>query len=125
MKLNTSKYAKDYIKELRKLLIENGLSNKLDELALNMLEVSYHRYIMATQVILSSGSTFSYLTTNNQQIYKERPEVKQAQQAHIELIKLLENFGLSPASRKRVKDVIVDEDNSPLTKFLNSTIKVK
>lgn len=120
MKLKTCKEAKSYIRRLKKLLVENSLDNKLDDLALDMLEVSFHKYIEATKVILDSGSTFSYKTTNGQIIYKERPEVKQAQQAHIELVRLLENFGLSPASRKKVKESLNNTKNEldPLSAFL-------
>ena len=120
-KLKTSKEAKEYIKGLRELLEERGLNDSLDELALQLIEVAYHKYIEATKVLLEEGSTYTYTNGNGETIYRDRPEVKQAKDSHIQLVKLLQEFGLSPSSRKRVKDAVKQvEEKDPLHQLLGT-----
>jgi len=121
MKFKTNEASKLFIKELKKLLEERGLLDSLDSLALDMLQVSVHKYIEATTVLLSEGSTYTVTNSNGEAVFRDRPEVKQSQLAHIEIVKLLQEFGLSPASRKRVKDTItVKEEFDPLAAFLGT-----
>lgn len=120
MGLKTSKEAKAYIKELKKQLEERGLIENVDTLALLMVEVSYDTYIKSSEFLLENGTTFNTTSREGDIIPKDYPQVKQQRDAQIQLTKLLQEFGGTASSRKRVKDASIIVDNSPLAEFMNA-----
>ena len=120
MALKTSKEAKAYIKELKKQLEDKGLLENVDTLALLMVEVSYDTYLKATEYLLENGTTYNTTSREGDIIPKDFPQVKIQRDAQIQLTKLLQEFGGTASSRKRVKDASVIVDNSPLAKFMNA-----
>ena len=120
MGLKTSKEAKVYIKELKKQLEDRGLLENVDTLALLMVEVSYDTYIKSSEFLLENGTTFNTTSREGDVIPKDYPQVKQQRDAQIQLTKLLQEFGGTASSRKRVKDASIIVDTSPLAEFMNA-----
>ena len=113
----TGKETKTYIKKLKEQLQERGILDDIDDLALVLIENTHHQYITATKFLIENGNTYS-LTTREGVIQKSYPEVKIALDAQKELLKLLQEFGCTSSSRKKVKDSVVKEDSTPLAEFL-------
>ena len=117
--LKTCLEAKRYIKHLREELTEKGLIEKVDDMALMMIEVTYDKFIKATAFLLENGTTYTKHTRERDVITEDYPQVKHQLDAQIQLLKFAQEFGLTASSRKRVKDVAPPKDeNDPLTQFL-------
>ena len=116
--MKTCKEAKKYIKNLRLELAEKGLIEKVDDMALMIIEVTYHKFITATNFILDNGTTYTKHTREGDLITEDYPQVKHQLDAQIQLLKFAQEFGLTASSRKRVKDIAIQKDEgNPITEF--------
>lgn len=80
-------------------LVELGLLSAIDQVALEGYCISYHRWREAEDVLDAEGLTM--LTPQNFEM--QRPEVSIANQARKQCLEFLREFGLSPASRGKVR----------------------
>ena len=113
----SGKETKAYIKKLKEQLQERGILDSIDEMALTLIENTHRQYIEASNYLTENGSIIE-VTTNSGVITKAHPFVKIALDAQKELLKLLQEFGCTSSSRKKVKDSVVKEDSTPLAEFL-------
>lgn len=111
--------ANRFVNKLKRVLKESQVSNHLDETALELIKYTYHHYITSTQFLLTHGTTYIITDRYGNSLTKQYPQVKIALDSQIQLTKLIQEFGLTPSSRKRLKDLLKnDEDDSPFTKFM-------
>lgn len=119
--MNTSKEAKKYIDTLKKQLTERGLVEDVDALILTMIEVSYDKFLTATDFLLKNGTTFTKHTREGDLITEDYPQVKHQLDAQIQLFKYLAEFGCTASSRKRVKDIALPkEESDPFIDFIKN-----
>jgi P27 family predicted phage terminase small subunit len=109
--------AAKYMKELVKLLNSGAIVSKLDTAALTLLGNTYNTYCLASQIILKEGIIGEEGRIN--------PCIKIANDAQIQLQKLLIEFGLTPKGRKRITPLPEQEPQSPIDKFISSKREVR
>lgn len=80
-------------------LVELGLLSKIDKLGLEGYCFNYHRWRQAEEIIEEMGLTME----TPQGLEMQRPEVSIGVQARKQMLEFLREFGLTPASRGKVK----------------------
>jgi P27 family predicted phage terminase small subunit len=79
-------------------LVDAGLLSNLDLVALECYCFAYERMLVAEEILVLEGLTF----TSPKGFIMQRPEVSIASVARREVREFLTQFGMSPASRSRV-----------------------
>ena len=123
MKLKTRPEAKEYIKQFKEQLSERGLLEDVDSMAINLIEVTYHTWLNATEFLLEHGTTFEAISREGSLVYRPYPEVKIQLDAHNALTKLLKEFGGTTSSRKYVKSTNVIEEEDAIADFMKGKIE--
>ena len=104
--------AKEYMKTVLAKLEENGILENVDSAALTMLARNYSTFIRASKQLEKDGIT--YMSDRNN--IQPHPAIKIANDAQSKAMKVMEEFGLTAKSRKKLK--IEKEENSPFEEFV-------
>lgn len=96
---------------LGKTLLDAGLFTAGDTLALQMLCISYERFMMANRNI---GTKLIRQSKNNPDYYEQNPLLPIANKAWDQMYRMLSHFGLTPAERTRVLAAIQDDEEDDL-----------
>jgi P27 family predicted phage terminase small subunit len=108
----TKKYMSDVIKKLEK----DGKIQDDWSAALTMLSNNYNNYIKATKLINAEGLQIK----NRFGDYIAHPLIKVAENANIQCLKLLLQFGLTKYSATKIGEIPEAEEDSPLLNFAKS-----
>lgn len=113
----------EYITSIRSFLIEKfGKINKEWEGALQMLEQNFDMFLKCKKALENDGLTVRDRFGNVQ----KHPLIKVMQDSNIQVLKLINEFALSPKSSKKIIDTNTsDDDNSPLNQFFKSQIEIR
>ena len=103
--------AKEYMKTVLAKLEENGILENVDSAALTMLARNYSTVIRASKQLEKDGIT--YMSDRNN--IQPHPAIKIANDAQSKAMKVMEEFGLTAKSRKKLK--IEKEEESPFEAF--------
>lgn len=109
----TRKYIKDLIDKLSK----EGILTDLDQGALYLLMECYETWVRATE-ILKDSLVIADTNSKGQQIHKPHPAISIQKDSALQLTRLFSQFGLTPASRSKMKGKGPAESGSPLDQFL-------
>lgn len=105
--------AKEYMKNVLAKLEENGILENVDSAALTMLARNYSTFIRASKQLEKDGITYMSDRHNIQ----PHPAIKIANDAQSKAMKVMEEFGLTAKSRKKLK--IEKDEDSPFETFSN------
>lgn len=97
--------ARSVWEELSSLLGAKRVVTKADGAALELLCVALARWRKLERFIAKRGRTYSSETVAGGKVIRPRPEVTMAAEAWREAQKMVIEFGLTPASRTKVKTV--------------------
>ena len=112
--------AKTYIESVLQMLKNNGIIDKVDDAALQMLAYNYSTFIKASKIIEKDGLTVRSDRGN----IAEHPAVKIGRDAQTQALKLMTEFGLTAKSRSKMPKLSgSDEEESPLESFIKSKQK--
>lgn len=109
-----SKATKAYLKSVVDYLDSENLIHDVDSCSLNLLCHYYEAFNSISNQIASDG----YLIEKPNGEKEEHPLTKKLNDIEIQLFKILQEYGLTPLSRKRLKIERSDIDNSPLSNFI-------
>lgn len=84
-------------------LKEKGAIDRLDAFGVEVFANTYARKRQAEEVIAKNGTTYETHTRNGTMI-RVRPEVKIIEACEKQIIRLLGEYGMTPASRTRLPD---------------------
>lgn len=117
---NLEPEAKTYIESVLQMLDNNGIIDKVDDAALQMLAYNYSTFIKASKIIEKDGLT----VTSDRGNIAEHPAVKIGRDAQTQALKLMTEFGLTAKSRSKLPKLSnSDEEESPLESFIKSKKK--
>ena len=112
---NLEPEAKTYIESVLQMLETNGIKDKVDDAALQMLARNYSTFIKASKIIEKEGLTFTSVRGN----IAEHPAVKIGRDAQIQAMKVMQEFGLTAKSRSKLPKLnSANEEESPLEAFI-------
>lgn len=107
--------AKKYIASVLSMLETNGIKDKVDDAALQMLARNYSTFIKASKIIEEEGLTI----VSARGKLCEHPAVKIGKDAQIQAMKIMQEFGLTARSRSKLPKLnVVTEEDSPLEAFI-------
>ena len=95
----------------------NGINDEW-VMSLMMLADNLEMFIQCRKQIKETG----LLITNRFGVLEKNSLIKVQNDAQIQIVKLLNEFALTPKSAEKIKEV-EEEDNSPLAQFLNENNK--
>ena len=104
------------MKDVIQKLEDNGLIEKVDNAALQMLARNYSTFIKASKQLEKDGLT----VLSDRGNIAEHPCVKIARDAQNSAMKVMQEFGLTAKSRTKVTAKKEVEDNSPFAQFVKS-----
>lgn len=114
---NLEPEAKAYIESVLQMLKNNGIIDKVDDAALQMLAYNYSTFIKASKIIEKDGLT----VTSDRGNIAEHPAVKIGRDAQTQALKLMTEFGLTAKSRSKLPKLSnADDEESPLESFIKS-----
>ncbi|MGK2857915.1 MAG: phage terminase small subunit P27 family, partial [Thermoanaerobaculia bacterium] len=96
-------YALKLWKEIIPKLVDMRVLTEADLLALEILCNSYHEYRQADEVIQEEGLTYETATVSGATKITKRPEVEIRADAHRRLLRMIQEFGITPSARTGVK----------------------
>lgn len=112
---NLEPEAKAYIESVLEMLESNGIIDKVDDAALQMLARNYSTFIKASKMVEEEGLTFRSARGN----IAEHPAVKIGRDAQIQAMKVMQEFGLTAKSRSKLPKLNnSSEEDSPLETFI-------
>src|SRR5574343_121780 len=116
--------AQEFLDKLTVKLKNEKVLTSLDDEAMKLIGSTYHTYITATKFLQENPK--NYLIESPRGETKAHPFVKIANDAQIQLDKLMDKFGLNPKARKEVhKPKEKAAEKSPIDLFLEGTKKKK
>lgn len=98
-----SPIARRYWKQIAPILKENGLLTEIDLYTLRILSETYSDYIRLGNLLKKEGETYETTNAQKEKVIKERPEVETRIKARKDYLAYLQQFGMSPSSRTRIK----------------------
>lgn len=108
---------KDYITSVIDWLAKESKLESTDGMAIYTLAESYNTYLLAQETVKDQGLTIpgahGGVTTN--------PAVKIARDAKLDAIAIARDFGLTLASRGRIKEIAKAVEPSPLQMLINQS----
>lgn len=110
-----SKPTRAYVSSVIEYLKSEDLMNEVDSCSLNILCHYYEAFTTISNQIASDG----YLIEKPNGEKVEHPLTKKLNEVEVQLFKILQEYGLTPLSRKRLKIEKNEIDNDPLSIFLN------
>lgn len=90
----------------------------MDTMALELLISAYAEYRDCLRYIEANGRSYETLNTAGEVKYTSYPEVGQMQSAREYILKMLQQFGWTPASRSKVK-ALGAQGADPVLAFIN------
>ena len=108
-------------KELTPKLIAMRVLTEPDLLALEILCNSYSEYREADEVIQDEGLTYESSTVTGATKIAKRPEIEIRADAHRRVLRLLQEFGLTPSARAGVA-VPPGESDDPFAAFMKGKV---
>jgi P27 family predicted phage terminase small subunit len=109
--------ARKFWPEYVKLTSSMQVLTHVDGPALGMLCQAHAEYLDAIDVITKEGASYE-TPTQNGRIVRARPEVQQASEAWRRVQAMLQQFGLTPASRARVDAKMADPEHDEIARRL-------
>lgn len=108
----------NYVSKVVDYLKKNNQYDEVDELAMNLIAYNYSIFLSAIEEIEKFGMTSKGSRGNSIQ----NPAIKVANDAQIQLMKLMEKYGMTSKDRKKLfqSDSEID-DESPLMQFIQSS----
>lgn len=111
---NINKEARDYLESMISKLREAGALESVDSEAIKMLGYNLNTFYEASNKLLTEG----YTVTSDRGNVTASPWVKIQKDAQNSAMKVMQNFGLTLASREKIKKFDgSSDDDSPLTEF--------
>ena len=112
---NLEPEARAYIESVLQMLEDNGIIDKVDDAALQMLAYNYSTFIKASKIVEKEGLT----VTSDRGNIAEHPAVKIGRDAQTSALKVMTEFGLTAKSRSKLPKLSNSgEDESPLESFI-------
>lgn len=105
--------AHKYMEGVLAKLEEKGIMEYVDTAALNMLARNYSMFIKASRQVEKDGM----MITNNKGNLEAHPMIKVAKDAQTQAMKVMQEFGLTAKSRKKLPELENKEEDSPLVQF--------
>lgn len=103
-------------REVRQLLREMQLEDKADRYAVELLARAYNDWRQAQEFVEKNGSSFQVTSREGAVIWRPYPQVRVAADAWRRVKSMLEELGLTPASRVKFGD---GDDASELDRLFN------
>ena len=114
---NLEPEARAYIESVLQMLEDNGLIDKVDGAALQMLAYNYSTFIKAGKIVEKEGLT----VTSDRGNIAEHPAVKIGRDAQTQALKVMTEFGLTAKSRSKLPKLDgANSEDSPLESFIKS-----
>lgn len=113
---NLTEEAEKYIQTVITNLKKQGKIDSVDSGAIYMLADNYNTYIIASKTLREEGLT----VTSNQGNISPHPCVKISKDSQTLCLDIMKDFGLTLKSRKSLKVVESEEEESPLTQFIKN-----
>ena len=110
--------AKKYMKEVVSMLTENGLIERVDDAAIKMLAYNYSTFIKAQKTISKDGLT----VISDRGNIAEHPAVKIGKDAQVQAMKVMQEFGLTARSRKKLLNTQELEDETALDDYFKDKL---
>lgn len=108
----------NYVTKVVEFLKKNNQYDEIDELAMNLIAFNYSLFLSAIEEIEENGITSKGSRGNSIQ----NPSIKVANDAQVQLMKLMEKYGMTSKDRKKLfqNDSEIDEE-SPLMQFIQNS----
>lgn len=108
----------NYVTKVVEYLKKNNQYDEVDDLAMNLIAYNYSIFLTAIEEIERNGMTSKGSRGNEIQ----NPAIKVANDAQIQLMKLMEKYGMTSKDRKKLfqSDNEID-DESPLMQFIQNS----
>lgn len=115
---NLKSEAINYVTKVVEFLKKNSQYDEVDELAMNLIAFNYSLFLSAIEEIEENGITSKGSRGN----LIQNPAIKVANDAQIQLMKLMEKYGMTSKDRKKLfqSESEIDEE-SPLMQFIQSS----
>ena len=108
-----------FYNELIEELERQQVIQQLDQTVLELAATSYHLMHTSRQSLLEKGITYEAMGHKGDVLIKLNPAYKIFLDAQIQLLKIINELGMSPKSRKQLKEINSPPDvDSPLKQFL-------
>ena len=109
--------SKGYWVELAKRFSAIRVLTSMDTVALELLIVTYKEWRDCLRYLEANGKSYTTSTTSGDTKYAAYPEVGQMQVARNDVLRMLQQFGWTPASRTKVK--VLGGEADPMMDFIN------
>lgn len=113
--------AQKWMKEIVEQLEAAGTFKEVNTATLDMLALTYDRYIKANKQVDLEGQT---IVTRYDGI-KPHPMIKVAKESLTQCMNILSECGLTVKSKNKLKKKDVEEEDSPLEEFIKEQIEVR
>lgn len=120
-----SERARAYWGEIGAVLLNMQVVTAADSLALQLLTETMAEWAEARQAVIGTGSragvglVYEMLTESGQTMRRPNPEVAQASDAMKRALRMMTEFGLTPASRSKVSALGDGDGNDPFADMMN------
>lgn len=114
-----SERARTYWQEIGDVLLHMKLVTVADGPAMQLLVESLAEWAEARQAVHRLGLVYEMETEGGQTMRRPNPEVAQASDAMKRALRMLTEFGLTPASRGKVSALGGDDNSDPLKDIMN------
>ncbi len=113
--------AQKWMKEIVEQLEAAGTLKEVNTATLDMLALTYDRYIRANKQVDLEGQT---ITTRYDGI-KPHPMIKVAKESLTQCMNILSECGLTVKSKNKLKKKDTQEEDSPLEEFIKGQVEVR
>ena len=111
--------AREYWAQIGSLLLNMKLVTAGDGSALMLLCDVPAEWAEARQYVLEHGMSYSTFTESGSEIHRPYPQVAIASDAWKRAMRMLTEFGLTPASRSKVSVLGTDDGKDPFAEMMN------
>jgi P27 family predicted phage terminase small subunit len=113
-----SERAKEYWAEIGGVLLAMKLSTAADGPALQLLTEALAEWAEARQYVLDNGLSYETYTESGNTMHRPYPQVAIASDAWRRSLRMLTEFGLTPASRSKVSALGGGEEKDPFEEMM-------
>ena len=113
--------AQTFVRDLIKELLRQDIVQELDRTLLELAASVYHVYFKSRKHVIEKGATYTAKGYGGgDDLIKLNPNFKIMQDSQIQLLKIIDQLGLSPRARKQLSSMPMSplDDASPLKGFL-------
>jgi len=111
--------AKQYWAEIGAVLLQMKLCTMADGPAMQLLTEALAEWAEARQAVYREGLVYETMTESGSLMRRANPEVAQAADAMRRAMRMLTEFGLTPASRSKVSALGGDDGKDPFEEMMN------